>query len=261
MKIECTHCGAEFDLRKGPVKCPRCQSILVVDAVPDVLDVVDFVEDDEPPSRLQKAPADPTHVVCPICAEKNRTAAKVCRYCGERLRPAERSGVWRDGNKLVMTKDADLPYRCVKTNEPAETLLRRKLSWHSPLIFITILAGLLIYVILAVVLSKKADIQVPISHRIKKRRSMAIVAGWLFGLGGLGVTILTCILWGNSQDPMWRDPIPFVIIGGIVFIVFSALIASFVANIVSPSKITDRHIWLRGVHSDYLNQLPQWPGE
>ena len=261
MKIDCTYCGTEFDAMKGRAKCPDCGGIVTVDADPEVLDVVECVEDDEPASRPRKPTADPAHIVCPMCAENNRKAAKVCRFCGEDLTPDELSGVWRDGNQLVMSIDAELPYRCVKTNEPAEILLRRKLSWHSPVIFLAIFAGLLIYIILAVILSKKADIQVPLSRRIQKRRTTAIVAGWLLGLGGLAVMILTCVFLADSQNSTWKDAIPFVIIGGIVFVVFSAFVSSNVASIVTPAKITDSHVWLKGVHSDYLAQLPEWPGE
>jgi hypothetical protein len=261
MKIDCTLCGTEFDAIKGRAKCPGCGGIVTVDADQEVLDVVDYVEDDEPPSRPRKALANPAHIVCPMCAEQNRKAAKVCRFCGEDLAPDELSGVWRDGHQLVMSQDADLPYRCVKTNEPAETLLRRKLSWHSPVLFVAILAGLLIYVILAIILSKKADIQVPISRRIQKRRSTAIVAGWLLGLGGVATMVLACMFLADSQNSTWKDAIPFVIIGGIVFVVFSALISSSIASIVTPAKITDSPVWLKGVHSDYLALLPEWPGE
>jgi len=260
MKIDCMHCGTEFDMREGSTKCPHCDEVAVVDA--EVVDAIDIVEDDESPSQPQKkALTSSTHIHCPMCDEKISKAAKKCRYCGEQLSPDERSGVWRDGKILVMSQGAELPYRCVKTNEPAETFLRRKLSWHPPAIFATILAGVLIYVILAMVLSKKADIRVPISHRIRKRRTMAIIVGWLASLGGVGLTILTCILLADSQNPAVKDALPFIVIGGIVFVIFSAVFSSSIASIVTPTKITDRHVWLRGVNADYLDLLPEWPGE
>ena len=261
MKTDCTHCGTEFDAREGTLKCPQCENSVVVDADSEVLDLVDYAEDAEPPSRPRKATAVSTDVVCPMCDEKKRKTAEECRYCGARLMSDKMSGVWRHGKQLVMSKDAELPYRCVKTNEPADSLLRRKLSWHSPVLFVVIFAGLLIYVILAMILSKKADIQVPISRRIQARRSTAIIVGWLCGLGGLAVTIFACMFLADSQNPTWKDAIPFVIIGGIVFVLFSAVASSAIASIVTPAKITNRHVWLKGVHADYLDLLPEWPGE
>lgn len=261
MKVDCLRCGVPFEAREGQVTCIRCEQAVAGDADPEILDLADIVEDDEPPSHSQTAPADSGYVACPMCDEKIRKAAKVCRFCGERLDRADLFGVWRDGKRLVMSKNADLPYRCVKTNEPAETLLRRKLSWHSPLVFLSIFAGLLIYVVLALVTSKKADIRVPITHRIVNRRTLAIAAGWLSGLGGLTVIILACILLSDSQDPMWRSALPIIIIGGILFILVSAIVSAMIASIVRPTRITDSHVWLKGVHPDYLGDLPQWPGE
>ena len=56
-------------------------------------------------------------------------------------------GLWRKGSLLVMHKMAPLPNRCVKCNVPTERRLKRVLSWHHPAIFLSLLAGLLIYVI------------------------------------------------------------------------------------------------------------------
>lgn len=261
MKVDCLQCGAPFEACEGQVKCIRCVQAVAVDADPEILDLADIVEDEGAPSHPRTAPSDSGYFACPMCAEKIRKAARICRFCGERVDRADLFGVWRDGKRLVMSKNSQLPYRCVKTNEPAETLLRRKLSWHSPLLFVTILAGLLIYIVIALAFSKRADIRVPITHRIANRRSLAIAAGWLSGLGGLCVIILACIFLSDSQNPIGENALPFIIIGGIVFIVVSAVVSAMVASVVRPARITDSHVWLNGVHPDYLAQLPNWPGE
>ena len=54
--------------------------------------------------------------------------------------PAAEAGVWRDGRLLVMHKSAQLPDRCVKSNQPADGRLLRKMYWHHPLIFLSLLA-------------------------------------------------------------------------------------------------------------------------
>jgi hypothetical protein len=44
-------------------------------------------------------------------------------------------------------------------------------------------------------------------------------------------------------------------------LLLTALVFGIIATRVTyPSKIDDRFVWLKGVNSDYLNQLPQWPG-
>ena len=46
------------------------------------------------------------------------------------------SGVWRDRSTLVMSKDSQLPDRCVKCNAFTVGRLRRKFAWHHPAIYI-----------------------------------------------------------------------------------------------------------------------------
>src|SRR5882762_3300178 len=71
--------------------------------------------------------------------------------------PPTIGGIWRDSSTLVMTKDASLPDRCVKCNAPANGLrLKRRLAWHSPVLYLLIVLAVLIYVILAGILSKRA---------------------------------------------------------------------------------------------------------
>jgi len=39
------------------------------------------------------------------------------------------------------------------------------------------------------------------------------------------------------------------------------LAARGIAGIVVPKRISKTHVWLKGVHPDYLADLPEWPGE
>ena len=53
------------------------------------------------------------------------------------------TGVWRDKATLIMSKDAQLPARCIKCNAPATgARLKKKLSWHHPAIYLLILRGI-----------------------------------------------------------------------------------------------------------------------
>jgi hypothetical protein len=62
------------------------------------------------------------------------------------------AGVWRDQSKMVASKGANLPERCVKCKAPATgARLKKTLSWHHPLIFILAFVALLIYLIVAII--------------------------------------------------------------------------------------------------------------
>jgi hypothetical protein len=164
-------------------------------------------------------------------------------------------GLFRQGNVLVMHKNAPLPDRCIKSNEPAHgRTLKRTLRWHHPLAFLALLANLIIYIIVAAILTKTATIHIGLSEKWFTRRRIIIAVSWLLVLAGLG-------LFGGGIAAMdaLPDVGPFLMIGGIIVGIGGAIFGLMAARLVYPSKITDTHVWLKGVHPDYLNGLPNWP--
>jgi phage shock protein PspC (stress-responsive transcriptional regulator) len=104
--------------------------------------------------------------------------------------PSKFPGLWRKGNVLVMHKMAPLPDICLMSNQPATRRLKRNLQWHHPLIAITILAGLLVYVILALILTKRATIHIPLTEEWYERRKRRMIFSWCAGLAFLGLIFL-----------------------------------------------------------------------
>lgn len=159
------------------------------------------------------------------------------------------AGVWREGSKLVMSKDAILPDRCVKCNVPTTGRLKRRLSWHHPAIYLIIFIALLIYFIVAMVTRKSATIEIGLcdEHREKRKRNLMIT--WiLFAIG-----ILSLIVAAAMEDGT------FVLFG--ILALFGSLIFGLIAiRVVTPAKIDDKFVWLNGVNKEYLAELPQWTG-
>lgn len=176
--------------------------------------------------------------------------------------PSDMQGLWRDGNLLVMHKQARLPNLCVKsgvvTNEEG---IRRNLQWHPPWIAITILAGLLIYVILALVLTKRATITMPLSEDEKQKRRSWLAVNWIIGLGSLAL-VIGCIggftVINRPSDEM-SIALMLGIVAGIIGMLVALVIGQTVARILKPTKITETHLWLKGVHESILSQLPAVP--
>ncbi len=162
-------------------------------------------------------------------------------------------GLWRDGKLLVMDKRAALPPRCVKSNVPTRRTLKRSLSWHHPAIFLSILLGLLIYVILALVLRKTATIYIGLSDEWFAKRRMAIFVSWMIVLSGIGTLVATLALNDRSNNLIYLAPV------AILMMFIGAIYGLTGARMVSPKKITDTHIWLKGVHPDFLATLPELP--
>jgi len=171
--------------------------------------------------------------------------------------PQWEGGLYRKGKQLVMHKRANLPDRCVKSNQPAGGLrLRRKLSWFHPLIYLSLFLGLLIFVILAIVLQKRATIYMGLSQEWFCKRRRALLIGWMTALLGLAVLVGSIVIISNSNNYNWTGwGIPL----GIVAILGGGIYGSAASQMVSPVRITDDYVWLKGVHPDYLADLPPWP--
>ena len=162
-------------------------------------------------------------------------------------------GLWRKGSVLVMHRMATLPSRCIKSNQPATGWLKRNLAWHHPAVFLAILAGLLIYIILALILTKRATIHVGLTDEWFARRRNAIIVAW-------GLVLLSIVMFiGGIAAVDQTELAPWLIFGSIVLFFVGALYGLLRARIVTPERIDDQYIWLKGVHPSILAELPPWP--
>ncbi|NLF73070.1 MAG: hypothetical protein GX575_28880 [Candidatus Anammoximicrobium sp.] len=165
----------------------------------------------------------------------------------------EGQGLWRKGNILVMWKGAQLPERCVKSNQPTQRRLKRSLYWHHPAIYLSVLISIWIYVILALVLRKSAIIYIGLSDAWFARRHRAMFIGWLLALTGLA-------LFGLSFHSLVRsDAFPWLLVASPLVFLAGAVYGLLAARMVAPQRISHDYVWLKGVHPDFLADLPEWP--
>jgi hypothetical protein len=160
-------------------------------------------------------------------------------------------GIWQDGAMLITTRDGDvvLPDRCVKCNGPANGYrLRRKLSWHSPLLYLLILAGWLVYLIVVLVVRKTARVHVGLCERHLNNRRTALYIAWFLCLAGIAAIVLA---FANSSGGAGFF--------GILLLITAAIYGNFAPRIIYASKIDDRFAWIKGANREYLSQFPQWP--
>jgi hypothetical protein len=170
-----------------------------------------------------------------------------------------RVDVFRDGKLLVMRKNAQLPDRCVKSNEPAAEKLQRKLTWvpkGKQSLYLIAFGALLAHFLLKPH-TQKATIHVGLSEKWLRKRRRAIILGWTLPILGFLLIIAAAIL---TSGPRGEDT-PYII-GlpiGVIMILGGILYGTNASKIVTPERITDRFVWLKGVHRDYLAELPEFP--
>lgn len=173
---------------------------------------------------------------------------------GGKLGAGGDGGLWRKANLLVMHKQAELPDRCVKSNQPAHGgRLRRKLNWHHPGVYFTLLISIWIYVLVAIFVTKKATINIGLSEAWFARRRTAMIVSWSLVLAGIGLIVVGIVAF--ERTPAFG----LLIALGIIGMLGAAIYGLVAARMVAASRITDEYVWLKGVHPDYLRDLPTWP--
>jgi hypothetical protein len=97
----------------------------------------------------------------------------------------------RDGNRLIVPKPprnqvAPLPPPCVKCGAPANGKpINKTFSWHHPALYLLVLAGVLVYLLVAVIVRKSMRMSVPLCARHAQRRSTAVTLAWVIPLVGV----------------------------------------------------------------------------
>jgi hypothetical protein len=190
-------------------------------------------------------------LICPNCMP--RAVAKL----REGVRLSLTGGVegpWREGKYLVVRKDGLMPDACIKCGAKPATYLRKTLSWHHPAIYLTILIGVLIYLIVAMVVRKRAEVKVPVCAQCNARRKRNIAIGWLSFILSLVLFYMAVgVMDGNDDAQTW------VALSSAALLLFS-LIWAVSIQFVLAKKITDAFVWIQKVGKKTLEPLPQFPG-
>lgn len=159
-------------------------------------------------------------------------------------------GLWRQNKRVVTVNETTFPDRCVKCNEPANGFcLKRTLYWQHPAYLLLILCNLLILLIVVLIVRKKAVVHIGLCEKHRANRTYGLTIGWLGFLGGLAAII------GGAIMQSW-----ITVVIGVVLILVGAVFGIAWGRTVYATKITKENVWVGGVNSKFLENLPDWPG-
>lgn len=156
------------------------------------------------------------------------------------------SGCWRDGKDLVLEDGGELPARCVKCNRRAETPIKaRRLYWHSPLVYLTLLFNVLIYIVVALIVRKSVVVKPGLCQECREARNRRMLYSWLTVLGGIAG-----VAFGLKGD------YGALALAGLLMVPAGLLAALFTTRLVWAAKIDPPITRLRGCSDAFLANFP-----
>lgn len=154
----------------------------------------------------------------------------------------------RQGKNLSLLRQGfPLPAdRCYKCNAPTEIVKRKNLVWHHPALYFTLLGGIFIYVILVLILRKRAAVEFGICPACNNRRTLWLCIWTSAILGSIPLFVYSV----NVMEGLWA-------ILGAVILIAGAVGATVCAPIGIPKYIDDYRIVLGGSGESYRNTFPE----
>jgi hypothetical protein len=156
-------------------------------------------------------------------------------------------------------EEGDLPDICMKCGARATTEKLKRFSWQPPWVYVLLLAGLLPFLIVALILTKRMRVPIPLCAEHRRHWTWR---GWLVGGGffaifllGLGTMIL---LSATDNGPQRREDavFGFVCFGFLGLALVWLIVAAIVQHTaIRPTQITDYDITLTNVAPGFVKAL------
>jgi hypothetical protein len=150
-----------------------------------------------------------------------------------------------------------IPDLCIRCARPTDYRKTKQFSWYPPwIIVLLLLVGPIPYIIVALILTKKRTLEVPLCDQ---HRHHFLWAPLFIGLG-LVLIIILAIGTGivGSQASQAGDDTLFGLLcgGGVLFFLVWLIVAIILQNrLVKPKEITDDEITLTGVAEEFVEEF------
>ncbi len=148
---------------------------------------------------------------------------------------------WRDGDRLVTPHITVLPHICVRCGQPASKRVSVKLTWHSRWWYLLLLLSLWVYVIVALLIRKKATLELSLCEPHARSRRRGRRAGWATMIAGAAVLFVAT---------------PLALALGLLLIVAGAIAVIVTSRIITAHRMDDLYVWIDGVHGSIVRRTP-----
>jgi hypothetical protein len=155
--------------------------------------------------------------------------------------------VWREGKKILVASGSHLPDQCVKCGQPGNGKpVRKSFSWHEQWVSFLVLLSPIVYLIVAMVMRKQGKLTYSLCQRhVASRRNAMLVSG---GVALLAIPMF--FIGGSERDLVGLIPLGIVVlIGGLIALLITA-------RTLTPTKIENNYLWLKGAGEGFLSRLP-----
>jgi len=155
---------------------------------------------------------------------------------------------WFEGAHLFVRKGGGIPTeRCVRCGETASKTLKKKFGWHPSWVWLTILAGLLVYVVVAMCVTKRGELAMGLCPRCARRRRSIILAG-IFG-------VFVAMIAAFATE--------MIFVGCFLMLVLFVVpvLSMVLARTLTPVYIDDYIMRLKGADSRVMDQSPPWQND
>ena len=158
--------------------------------------------------------------------------------------------VRREGDVVVFFRETALPACCVRCAAPATRSVRKTFTWHTPWLYLALLANALVYVLLALAVRKTARVDLPYCEACWRSRSRAIALAWGLTAGPVALAVVL----GSA---LTGDTAALAVVGAIP-VGWIAALAVVVVGVRTPRAhfIDERFVKLRGFGDAFLARTP-----
>jgi hypothetical protein len=155
------------------------------------------------------------------------------------------AGYWREAKRVVLDRNAVLPDRCIKCNEPANGYRRTVKLSYVPM------SRELMFGAWAYLSAKRAQLEIGLCERHRRSRAVTVA------LVSLAVILASIIVFAQVRTTDLT--LPLLASAGLIGGVAGLLYAAVGGRLVRATKITDTHLWLKGAGEPFLASLPDAP--